>query len=85
MRSQKLAIKKGVPEPEENGQKHQMTDRTIEDIVLANDTRGISQLREHLPSNFVEVAADQVLQNKGKALIVTGFYIAVAGAPETDG
>jgi hypothetical protein len=62
-----------------------MPHNSIEDIVLQNDGRGISALREHLPPNFMEVAAELALANRGKALIVTGFYIAVAGAPETDG
>jgi hypothetical protein len=62
-----------------------MPHNSIEDIVLQQDTRGISALREHLPPNFVETAADHILQRPGKVLIATGFYIAYAGAPETDG
>lgn len=62
-----------------------MPNQTIEDIILQDDTRGISALREHLPANFIEEAAEQVLGRPGKALIVTGFYIAYAGAAETDG
>lgn len=58
---------------------------SIEDIVLQNDTRGISQLRGYLPANFIGTSADRVMEHKGKVLIVTGFYIAIAGAPETDG
>lgn len=62
-----------------------MTHASIEDIVLNHDTRGISALRGHLPANFVEEAAQQVLDRPGKALIATGFYIVYADAPETDG
>ena len=58
---------------------------SIEDIVLQQDTRGISALREHLPANFMEEAASQLLERPGKVLVITGFYIAYAGAPETDG
>jgi hypothetical protein len=58
---------------------------TIEDIILQDDQRGISQLRDHMAPNFVEEAAQLILANPGRVLIVTGFYIAVAGAPETDG
>ncbi len=62
-----------------------MPHQSIEDILLQDDTRGISALRSHLPSNYVEEAAQQVLDRPGRALIVTGFYIAYAGASETDG
>lgn len=62
-----------------------MAHQSFEDIILQDDTRGISALREHLPANFVEEAAQQVLDRPGKVLIATGFYIAYAGAAETDG
>ncbi len=62
-----------------------MQHQSIEDIILQDDTRGISALREHLPANFIEQAAEQVLERPGKVLIVTGFYIAYADASETDG
>lgn len=62
-----------------------MPESSIEDIILRHDTRGISALREHLPATFVEEAAEKVLERPGKALIATGFYIAYADAPETDG
>ncbi len=58
---------------------------TIEDVILANDGRGISQLRPHIPANYCELAAACILANPGTTLITTGFYIAAAGAPETDG
>ena len=58
---------------------------TIEDIILQKDGRNISALRPHLPSNYVDEAADLILSHPGKALIVTGFYIVYASAPETDG
>ena len=58
---------------------------TIEDIILQKDGRNISALRPHLPSNYVDEAADLILAHPGKALIVTGFYIVYASAPETDG
>ena len=59
--------------------------RSIEDIVLQQDTRGISALRPHLPENFVTDAAEFILDHPKKALIVTGFWVIYAGAPETDG
>ena len=59
--------------------------RSIEDIVLGNDQRGIAALRPHLPSDFCGRAARFVLSSPGRILIVTGFYISRAGAPETDG
>jgi len=62
-----------------------VTHPTIEDIVLAHDTRNMSALRPYVPERFVSEAAQSVLEHPGSALIVTGFYIARAGAPETDG
>jgi hypothetical protein len=58
---------------------------SIEDIILGNDQRGVSGLRRHLPPNFCDDAARFALANPGTAFIVTGFYISMAGAPETDG
>jgi len=58
---------------------------TIEDIILSEDKRGISALRRHIPGDFCDRAADQVLGNPGTAVIATGFYIMKAGATETDG
>ena len=58
---------------------------TVEDIILSRDRRGISKLRTHVPDDFCDRAARLVLDNKGTAVIVTGFYIMAAGAPETDG
>ena len=57
----------------------------IEDIILDRDRRGVSALRSDLPDNFCEQAAQLILDNRGRALILTGFYILGAGAPETDG
>lgn len=62
-----------------------MTDRTIEDIILQNDTRNMTSLRPHLPANFATEAAELVLEHPNKVMIITGFYILAAGAPETDG
>ena len=57
----------------------------IEDVILDNDKRGISALRPHLPAGYIDEAARLILDNPGKALIVTGFYIMWADAPENDG
>ena len=62
---------------------HVSTD--IEDVILDHDKRGISALRPHLPAGYVDEAARLVLDNPGTALIVTGFYIMWADAPENDG
>ncbi len=57
---------------------------TIEDIVLRDGTRGMDILREYLPENYISEAARAMLaEEKGNALIATGFY--VSGAAETDG
>lgn len=62
-----------------------MGDPTIEDIVLAGDVRHMAALRPLLPRDYVSEAARFVLERPGAVLIVTGFYILRAGAPETDG
>ena len=58
---------------------------TIEDVILAHDRRGISALRAHLDVAFCDAAARFLLRHAGTALIVTGFYVQRAEAPETDG
>ena len=62
---------------------------SVEDIILARDRRGISQLREHLAPDFCDQAAAFLLESLGSGsssvVIANGFYILSAGAPETDG
>ena len=58
---------------------------SIEDVILANDTRGVSGLRSHLSANYCQEAANCIVANPGTVLITTGFYIVAAKAPETDG
>ena len=58
---------------------------TIEDIILDHDRRGMSLLRQHLPSDFCGRAADILANNSGTVFIVTGFYILAAEATETYG
>ena len=58
---------------------------TIEDIILDHDKRGMLALRPHLPGDFCRQAAQYVLEHPGHTLIVTGFYVIMAGKPETDG
>ena len=55
----------------------------IEDIILEKDTRGMSELRELLPFNFCEQAANFLYRYMDSVVIVTGFY--VDGFCETDG
>ncbi len=59
--------------------------QTIEDIILQEDRRGVSALRPHLPPDYCTQAARLILENPGRAVITTGFYILSGGAPETDG
>jgi hypothetical protein len=61
------------------------TEISIEDVILAQDKRGISALRPQLTPHFCEEAARFLLAHPGPTLIATGFYIAGAHAPETDG
>ena len=58
---------------------------TIEDIILDHDKRGMLALRPHLPADFCAQAAQYVLDHPGHTVIVTGFYVIMAGKPETDG
>lgn len=58
---------------------------SLEQIILSDDKRGISDLRESLPANFISRAGDLILDNPGTVIISTGFYILSANASETDG
>ncbi len=57
----------------------------IEDLILANDRRGVSALRPYVPKEFCSLAARFIQDHQGPTIIVTGFYIRTAGAAETDG
>lgn len=57
----------------------------IEDIILKDDRRGVASLRKYLADDFCDQAANFILSASGTVVIATGFYIAKAGAPETDG
>ncbi len=48
---------------------------TIEDIILGNDVRGISQLRDKLPADFCDQAARFILESPGPVFIITGFFV----------
>ena len=58
---------------------------SIEDIILDHDKRGMLALRPHLPADFCSRAAQYVMDHPGPTVIVTGFYVIMAGKPETDG
>lgn len=58
---------------------------SIEDIILDHDKRGMLALRPHLPADFCSRAAQYVMDHPGHTVIVTGFYVIMAGKPETDG
>lgn len=57
----------------------------IEDIILDHDKRGMLALRPHLPADFCSRAGQYVVDHPGHTVIVTGFYVIMAGKPETDG
>jgi len=59
--------------------------RSIEKIILQNDTRNIASLEKFLKPNFTNSAAKIILENQGTVFITTGFYIVYAKASETDG
>lgn len=58
---------------------------SIEDIILAQDKRGIAALRPYLPRDYCEDAAHFITTHDGPVFIATGFYILQADRPETDG
>ena len=58
---------------------------SIEDIILDQDKRGMLALRPYLPADYCSRAARFVMDHPGDVLIVTGFYVLMAGKPETDG
>ncbi len=58
---------------------------TIEDIILDHDKRGMLALRPHVPADFCTQAAQYVMDHPGHTVITTGFYVIMAGKPETDG
>ena len=58
---------------------------TLEELILSQDKRGISKIRNSLTRDFCFDAASFTLANPGKVIITTGFYILSAGAAETDG
>ena len=57
----------------------------MEDIILSNDKRGISDLRRHIASDYCENSVDVIPRLPSTIGITTGFYILSANAPETDG
>ena len=62
-----------------------MSSPAIEDEVLRYDRRQIGRLRARVGSRFCDDAADFILGTSGPVLFGTGFYIAHARKPETDG
>jgi hypothetical protein len=63
----------------------EMPATTIEQEVLRYDRRGIGRLHARVGENFCKDAAEFFLAHDGPVLIGTGFYIAHAQKPETDG
>ena len=59
--------------------------KTIEDIILQQDKRGVAALRPHLAPDFCSQAAAYVMEHPGDVVIATGYYITMSGGPETDG
>lgn len=56
----------------------------VEKLILQRGWRGMDILAQHLPENYCELAANEILGwERGTILLTTGFY--VAGHAETDG
>ncbi len=62
-----------------------MTLETLEDILLADDQRGMTALRPYLAADYCQQAARLLHGNSRRVLICTGFYVQRLRAPETDG
>ena len=62
-----------------------MNHKSIEDILLQKDKRGIASLRQYLPTDYASQSAKYLLQHLGPTVITTGFYILYGGTVETDG
>ena len=61
---------------------------TIETEVLRYDRRRIGRLRSAIPADFCDHAARRLMGLRdvdGPVLVATGFFIAHAAKPETDG
>lgn len=58
-------------------------EKTIEEILLTHDTRGMVKVRDHLEPGYCRRAAGMLLEAEGNVLIGTGFP--VKGVFETDG
>ena len=56
-------------------------DESIEDIILSQDKRGMLALRPHLPDDYCSQAAQFIIDHPGGVIIVTGFYVVMAGKP----
>jgi len=62
-----------------------MNHKSIEDILLQKDKRGIASLRQYLPTDYASQTAKYLLNNLGPTVITTGFYILYGRTVETDG
>ena len=62
-----------------------MISKQIENIILQDDFRGMKNLKEFMPKDYLSRSSDLLLQSKGEILIVSGFYILNSKSPETDG
>ena len=52
-----------------------MISKQIENIILQDDFRGMKNLKEFMPKDYLSRSSDLLLQSKGEILIVSGFYI----------
>ena len=57
--------------------------KTVEEIILRHDSRGMTRIREQLEAGYCQRATRLILDNPGVILIGTGFP--VAGSFESDG
>lgn len=57
----------------------------IQEIILLDDTRSISNLNSYMRKDWITRASDLVLKNQGVIFITTGFYILKSKKGETDG
>lgn len=46
----------------------------IEEIILQNDKRGVSELKPYIPNDFCTSAAKYLMDTVGDVIITTGLY-----------
>ena len=65
--------------------KKEVVNESIEEIITKEDIKDYNKLRKYLPKSYCMNSAKYILDNKGKVIIATGFFINGPNTIETDG